>query len=54
MIVDRLTFNNRIFYSKFEKIKQILKLKSSKRCKILPNKNLPIKYNKITLPSKKM
>ncbi|SFV71856.1 hypothetical protein MNB_SV-13-270 [hydrothermal vent metagenome] len=41
-------------YSQVEKIKRMLELKSSKRCKILPNKNLPIKYNKITLPAKKM
>ncbi len=41
-------------YRQVEKIEQILEIKSSKRCKILPNKNLPINYNKITLPIKKM
>ena len=41
-------------YSQVEKIEEILELKSSKRCKILPNRNLPIIYNKITLPIKKM
>jgi len=41
-------------YREVEKIEQILEIKSSKRCKILPNKNLPIKHNKITLPIKKM
>jgi len=41
-------------YKEIEKIKQILELKSSKRCKILPDENLPKNYNKITLPIKKM
>jgi len=41
-------------YDQVEKIEQILEVKSSKRCKILPNKNLPINHNKITLPLKKM
>ena len=41
-------------YNQVEKIERTLELKSSKRCKILPNRNLPIKYNKITLPIKKM
>ena len=41
-------------YKEVEKIKRTLELKSSKRCKILPDKNLPINYNKITLPIKKM
>ncbi len=41
-------------YKEVEKIKQILEIKSSKRCKILPDKNLPKNYNKITLPIKKM
>jgi hypothetical protein len=41
-------------YNLAKEIEQVLKLKSSKRCKILPNRNLPIKYNKITLPIKKM
>ena len=48
----RLTVEN--VYSQVEKIERTLELKSSKRCKILPNRNLPIKYNKITLPIKKM
>jgi hypothetical protein len=41
-------------YKQIEKIQQMIELKSSKRCKILPNKNLPVKYNKISLPIKKM
>ena len=41
-------------YNQVEEIERILELKSSKRCKILPNRNLTIKYNKITLPVKKM
>ncbi len=41
-------------YKEINKIEQILEAKSSKRCKILPNRNLPINYNKITLPIKKM
>jgi len=41
-------------YRQVEKIEHILEVKSSKRCKIFPNKNLPIKHNKITLPLKKM
>ncbi len=41
-------------YKEIIKIKQILESNSSKRCKILPNRNLPINYNKITLPIKKM
>ena len=41
-------------YNQVEEIEQILELKSSKRCKILPNRKLPVKYNKITLPIKKM
>jgi len=41
-------------YVQVENIQHTLELKSSKRCKILPNKNLPIKYNKIRLPLKKM
>ena len=41
-------------YKKVDNIKQILEIKSSKRCKIFPNKNLPKNYNKITLPIKKM
>jgi hypothetical protein len=41
-------------YNEVEKIKQLLELKTSKRCKILPDKNLPINYNKIVLPIKKM
>jgi len=41
-------------YNKVEEIERILEFKSSKRCKIVPNRNLPIKYNKITLPIKKM
>jgi len=41
-------------YKEVEKIEQILEVKSSKRCRIIPNKNLPINHNKITLPIKKM
>ena len=41
-------------YRQVEKIEQTLEVKSSKRCKILPNKNLPINHNKIALPIKKM
>ena len=41
-------------YKEAEKIKQLLELKSYKRCKILPDENLPKNYNKITLPIKKM
>lgn len=41
-------------YQQVEKIKQLLELKSSKRCKLYPDKNLPKNYNKITLPLKKM
>ena len=39
---------------KVENIQQLLEIKSFKRCKIFPNKNLPKNYNKITLPIKKM
>ena len=41
-------------YKKVENIQQLLEIKSFKRCKIFPNKNLPKNYNKITLPIKKM
>lgn len=41
-------------YEQVEKIKHMLELKSPKRCKIYPDKNLPKSYNKITLPIKKM
>ena len=41
-------------YKEINKIEQILEAKSSKRCKILPDINLPKNYNKITLPIKKM
>jgi hypothetical protein len=41
-------------YKEIEKIKQILDFKLIKRYKILPDKNLPENYNKITLPIKKM
>jgi hypothetical protein len=41
-------------YNQVDKIERTLELNSSKRCKILPNRNLPIKYNKITHPLKKM
>ncbi|MCH9740185.1 MAG: DUF1882 domain-containing protein [Epsilonproteobacteria bacterium] len=49
---ENLTLDNA--YIQVEKIKHLLELKSSKRCKIFPNKNLPENYNKITLPTKKM
>ena len=41
-------------FHQIERIKHLLELKSSKRCKLLPNKNVPKNYNKITLPMKKM
>jgi len=41
-------------FHQIDKIKHLLELKSSKRCKLLPNKNVPKNYNKITLPMKKM
>jgi len=41
-------------FNKTEEIKQILDFKLIKRCKILPDRNLPENYNKITLPIKKM
>ena len=41
-------------YKEVDKIKQVLEIKLYKRCKILPDKNLPENYNKITLPIKKM
>jgi len=41
-------------YKKIKIIKQILELKSSKRCKIFPDENLPKNYNKIIIPIKKM
>jgi uncharacterized protein YlbG (UPF0298 family) len=41
-------------YEEVANIEQILEVNSSKRCKILPNRELPMIYNKITLPIKKM
>jgi len=41
-------------YKKVKIMKQILELKSSKRCKIFPDENLPKNYNKIIIPLKKM
>lgn len=43
-----------VAYQKAEKIKQMLEIKSFKRCKIFPDINLPKNYNKITIPIKKM
>ncbi len=54
IFIPRDNLNLEDAYTQVEKIEQILEVKSSKRCKILPNKNLPINYNKITLPLKKM
>jgi len=41
-------------YKKVKNIKQTLELKSSKRCKIFPDENLPKNYNKIIIPIEKM
>jgi hypothetical protein len=41
-------------YKKVKIIKQTLEVKSSKRCKIFPDENLPKNYNKIIIPIKKM
>lgn len=41
-------------YKEVEKIKSLLSIKSKKSYKIFPNSNLPISYNIITLPHKKV
>ena len=41
-------------YKKVKIIKQTLETKSSKRCKVFPDENLPKNYNKIIIPIKKM
>jgi len=41
-------------YKKVKTIKQTLEIKSSKRCKIFPDENLPKNYNKIIIPIEKM
>ena len=41
-------------FEEVEKIKEMLEDKSSKSCKILPNRNLPKNYNITTFPMQKM
>ena len=41
-------------YKEVDNIKHLLKLKSNRSYKILPNKNLPKNYNIITLPQEKI
>jgi hypothetical protein len=50
--VSNLTLES--VYFQVEKIEELIEVNSPKKCKILPNRNLPIIYNKITLPIKKM
>jgi hypothetical protein len=37
-------------YEEIKKIERVLEVKSSKRCKITPDINLPLEYNQVTLP----
>lgn len=54
IFIPRLNLPLQQAYTEVEKIKHLLELKSTKRCKFYPDKNLPKNYNKITLPLKKM